>query len=62
MTEQSAVDIVAGSITGAYAGTNELPDPPIGFVEALKELALSTRVQVSGIPINQVEVTGSVTF
>ena len=56
------LETVVESITGAYAGTNVLPDPPIDFFEALKELALSTRVKVSGIPVNKIEITGHVTF
>ena len=62
MTEQQQIDVVAGSIRAAEAGTVIWPDPPIGWAQALKELAQNTRVSVSGLPVNKIELTGHVTF
>jgi hypothetical protein len=62
MTEAQQVAVVVDSIRAVENGTVIWPDPPVDWAQTLKELALSTRVKVSGIPVNKIEITGHVTF
>lgn len=62
MTEAQRVAVVLDSIRAVENGTVVWPDPPIDWPQAIKELAQSTRIKVSGIPVNKIEITGRVPF